>query len=250
MEKLLQCLCDRYREILGENLVGMYLHGSYAAGGFNPLKSDLDYLLVCEREPEDSVKRCVMDATLAFQHLAPAKGLEMHLVLRQDVTHPAYPPRFALHFSPMHIKEYLSDPTGYVIRMKGFDPDLTAHYAVAYARGRVFFGPEIPTLFQPVPRRAYLESIAEDLSWSPEDCMYHILNRCRTAAYLAESRILSKTEGAEWALTHLPKEDHSLIREALDCCQSDRVMRPTPRAEAFCRRLGDQVRNALKEENE
>lgn len=236
-EQLLNLLLARYREIIGDNLVGMYIHGSYAMSGFNPDKSDLDYILVCEQEPEDHVKRNIMDATFAYQLQAPAKGLEMHLVQRSDVMNPVWPPRFLLHASPAHINNYLSDPTGYVGWIKGDDPDLTAHFAVTYERGRALYDPAVRKLFCPVPRKAYLESFLSDIGWNPEDAMYHILNRCRTAAYLAEGCILSKREGAEWALNHLEQEYHSLIEEALEAYQSNRVMEATPMAEVFCKRI-------------
>ena len=249
MEKLLCALCDRYQEILGENFTGLYLHGSYATSGFNPLKSDLDYILLCEKEPKDPVKRALMDATLAFLPLAPAKGLEMHLVLKEDVLRPSYPPRFVLHASPAHIKHYLRDPNGYVARMKGRDIDLTAHFAVTYARGRAFRGPAVRSLFGPVPRQAYLRSIASDIEWQRDACLYHVLNACRTWAYLTEGSILSKTEGARWALAHLPEGSRPLIREALRCAQGDGELPATKEAEIFCQRIARRVFDALEQEN-
>ena len=189
-----------------------------------------------------------MDATFAYLHLAPAKGLEMHLVLKRDVLHPVYPPHYVLHASPAHTEAYLLDPKGCLARLKGRDPDLTAHFAVMYARGRAFRGPAVRSLFQPVPHQAYLQSIANDMKWDPADALYHVLNACRTAAYLADGSILSKTEGATWALAHLPPRDHPLIREALRCAQGDRELPATKEAEIFCQRIARQVLDALENE--
>ena len=44
------------RALLGENLTGVYLHGSAAMGCYNPRRSDLDLLLVVERGLTDAVK--------------------------------------------------------------------------------------------------------------------------------------------------------------------------------------------------
>jgi len=52
------------RELLGGNLVGVYLHGSYAMGCFNPEKSDLDLLIVVKNEIPDDVKRKYADYML------------------------------------------------------------------------------------------------------------------------------------------------------------------------------------------
>ena len=51
---------ERSREILGENLAGVYLHGSLAMGCFNPRKSDLDLLTVVRETPDDACKRAYM----------------------------------------------------------------------------------------------------------------------------------------------------------------------------------------------
>lgn len=99
-EALLNALAGNCLELLGANFVGLYVHGSYALGGFNPLKSDLDYIIVCDREPDGAKKRRIMDATIAYARFAPAKGLEMHLMLREDCLTYRHPPRFLLHYSP------------------------------------------------------------------------------------------------------------------------------------------------------
>ena len=44
---ILDGLCGRCREILKDNFVGMYVHGSLAMDGFNPDKSDIDFIIVC-----------------------------------------------------------------------------------------------------------------------------------------------------------------------------------------------------------
>ena len=48
--RLLHEIRRTHMEILGENLVGLYLHGSIAFGCFNPQKSDVDYITAV-REP-------------------------------------------------------------------------------------------------------------------------------------------------------------------------------------------------------
>jgi streptomycin 3"-adenylyltransferase len=37
-----------FRDILGDNLHGIYLHGSLALGCFNPARSDIDVLVVVD----------------------------------------------------------------------------------------------------------------------------------------------------------------------------------------------------------
>ncbi len=46
IQSLLNRIVEGFRHILGGNLVGIYLHGSLAMGGFNPRTSDIDFLIV------------------------------------------------------------------------------------------------------------------------------------------------------------------------------------------------------------
>ena len=48
-ENILTHFVEAAREAIGENLLGVYLHGSAAMGCFNPKSSDLD-LLVGEKK--------------------------------------------------------------------------------------------------------------------------------------------------------------------------------------------------------
>ena len=45
--------------------------------------------------------------------------------------------------------------------------------------------------------------------------VYYILNFCRALACLEDGRFLSKQEGGEWGLRHLPLECRSLVNAAL-----------------------------------
>ena len=47
---LLSWIVRESREILKDNLIGVYLHGSLAMGCFNPKLSDVDFIVVVERK--------------------------------------------------------------------------------------------------------------------------------------------------------------------------------------------------------
>jgi len=55
-----------------------------------------------------------------------------------------------------------------------------------------------------------------------ENPVYVILNLCRILAYLKEGCVLSKRQGGEWGLMHLPDEHHALLQAALDA-YADRI---------------------------
>ena len=61
MDTVLKCFVEQSKEILKDNLVGIYLHGSAVMGCYNPAKSDIDLIIVVKDSIEDSVKRVFMD---------------------------------------------------------------------------------------------------------------------------------------------------------------------------------------------
>ena len=76
-----------------------------------------------------------------------------------------------------------------------------------------------------IPEADYLDAIMEDVAGAREEIadntMYLTLNLARVLAYRQEGLVLSKKEGGEWALKHLPPAHHPLIRAALADYESD-----------------------------
>lgn len=209
----------RSRQILGDNLVGVYLHGSAVMGCFNPVKSDVDLIVVVEHEPSDTVKRAFMEMVVSLDKTGPAKGIEMSVV-RRGVCKPfVYPTPFELHFSKMHLDWYRNNPEDYIAKMKGTDRDLAAHITVIRARGVCLCGTPIDEVFGEVPKQAYMDSLWYDIADAEddiaEDTMYLTLNLARVLAFQMDGSVLSKQEGGEWGLKNLPEKYHGLLRDAL-----------------------------------
>lgn len=213
------------RNILGENLVGVYLHGSAAMGCFNEKKSDIDLLVVSERELSDEAKLQYMDMVVRLNDEAPPKGIEMSVVRRAVCKPFVYPTPFELHFSVTHLDWYRTNPRDYIEKMKGVDKDLAAHMMITFQRGKRLYGKEISEVFEPVKGKFYFDSIWNDVADAEDtvkaDPIYVILNLCRVLAYGKEGLILSKREGGEWGLANLPGEYHGLIASALKAYLSD-----------------------------
>lgn len=242
VEDLLNSITLAAKDILGEALTGVYLHGSLAMGCFNPAKSDIDLILVINGEMTDQQKRQFMEITVELNAQAPEKGLELSVVQEEVCRHFVYPTPFELHFSPTHLKWWQDDPEGYIRNMKGTDPDLAAHFTIIRKYGIVLAGAAVEEVFGEVPREAYLDSIRLDVENAPEDVLdnpvYVLLNLCRVAAYMEENLILSKQQGGEWGLAHLPVRYQSLIRDALSAYRSDEMMQPDAAlAQEFCREM-------------
>lgn len=214
-EELLADFVEQSRHILGDNLTGIYLHGSAVMGCFNPAESDIDLILVVKDEVLDTTKRQFMDMVVELNSRAPKKGLELSIV-KEEICKPfVYPTPFELHFSVAHLNWYRTNPEDYVEKMKGADKDLAAHFTIIYHRGKVLYGRAIREVFAEVNRDYYMDSIWCDIEGAVDDVldspMYIILNLCRVLGYKEEGLILSKKEGGEWMLGKLAEGDHGTL---------------------------------------
>ncbi|MCR5249945.1 MAG: DUF4111 domain-containing protein [Lachnospiraceae bacterium] len=219
MNAVINSFVEKSKEILQDDLVGVYLHGSAVMGCYNPAKSDIDLIVVVKDTVSDTLKRSFMDMVVELNGRGPAKGIEMSIV-KQCVCRPfVYPTPFELHFSVAHLEWYRKDPDGYVSKMKGEDKDLAAHFTIITHRGECLYGAPIKDTFSDVPAKDYMDSIRNDIADAEEevadDPMYLMLNLARVLAYRKDGLVLSKKEGGEWALDNIPEKYHKLIRDAL-----------------------------------
>lgn len=222
IQDLLKRLVNNFRETLGENLVGFYVHGSLAMGCFNPLTSHVDFLVVGHVPLDVETKRAIFAFTLELAKDAPEKGLEFSIVLRQYTQHFVFPTPFELHLSPAW---YDGSSSGEIdLTPLRTDPDLAAHFMITRIYGRCLFGQSIEAVFGDVPDEHYwaalvydLEDILQDIGGNP---VYSILNVCRITAYKQDKRVLSKLEGGKWGLEHFDSTYHPLIQQALSVYQA------------------------------
>ena len=164
---LYQNVIDEYtaisREVIGEKLTGVYLHGSMVMGCFNPEKSDIDLLVVIENDLTDLQKMEFMKQVVKLNGQSPAKGLEFSIVKREFCKPFVYPTPFELHFSSMHLLWFLDNPKNYVENMKGEDKDLAAHFTIINKFGVVLYGKRIEHVLGIVAKKDYLDSIWSDV---------------------------------------------------------------------------------------
>jgi glyoxylase-like metal-dependent hydrolase (beta-lactamase superfamily II) len=196
------------KEALGEDLVGVYVHGSFALGCFNPALSDLDLLVVTER-PLRPEQRLV---------LAPLFGrtgrIEVSFLSAAVLRPWRHPARYDLHFGS---EQRLVGP--------GEDHDLAAHFTVARHAGVPLLGPPPTDVFPEVPWEDYEDSLRRDLESCGEHGgrLYAALSPARIWATLTERVVHSKATGAAWALERAPEEYRPLLSQALETYRTGAV---------------------------
>lgn len=247
-QDILDKLVDKCKEIFDGNLTGVYLHGSMAMGCFHPHTSDMDFIIVIEKELSDEQKLKFMNEVVELNKSAPGKGIELSIVKKMYCQKFIYPTPFELHFSNMHLQWFMAKPADYISKMKGTDKDLAAHFTIIKDYGVVLYGAKIDKIFGDVPREDYLDSIWCDIEGAKEDItenpVYVILNLCRVAAFLKSNLVISKKQGGKWALQNLAGEYQSFITAALQSYASGTEMQVS-KAEA--QKFADDMLLMIKE---
>lgn len=226
LDDLLKSFVTQSKKILGDNLIGIYLHGSAVMGCYNEKKSDIDLLAVVKQVIPDNIKHRFMDMVVELNTYAPSKGIELSIV-KSEVCNPfVYPTPFELHFSIAHLEWYKTNPLDYIDKMRGTDKDLAAHFTIIYHRGKCLYGKDIKDVFGAVSKEYYFDSIRSDIEEAETEITdnptYIILNLCRVLAYKKEGLILSKQEGGNWGICNVPEKYQPLIVQALDEYLSDK----------------------------
>lgn len=211
-------------DALGQNLTGVYLHGSAAMGGFSFQQSDIDYV-ACVADPlRPSERQKLAKGFLGgYGEGVPAKGAEMSIVLERFAG-PGfrYPTPYEFHFgTEEQIRQHAFPHEEEMV-----DTDLAAHFTIIKHRGICIYGKPIDEVFASVPRECYLDSIIADSEESYRNILsktgegmcrvpaYAVLNFCRVLAYVEDCLITSKLEGSDWGLANVASEFHPVILEA------------------------------------
>ena len=234
-QRIKACCADT----LGDELTGVYLHGSLAAGCFRWEISDIDFLVVVRRPMTLEKKMAFLSALHALTPDMPPMGIEMSVILEEYCRNIPYPIPFELHYSLQYQAEYEQDPRGYCQRMHGTDPDLTTHILSLHACGTAIYGRGIARTFDKVKREDALNAICLDVGDAAERIheapCYYVLNLCRALAFQREGKVLSKKAGGEWALRNLPQAHQRVIQAALNAYESGLDMSyDLVLAEEFC----------------
>ncbi|MGH8834201.1 MAG: nucleotidyltransferase domain-containing protein, partial [Actinomycetes bacterium] len=141
VQQYLDRVVSTLREHLGGELVGAYLHGSLAMGGFTPGRSDIDILAVCASPLSPNRRGSLGEALAAIPRPPSGGALELSLVTEAAARTPSAARRFEIHVST-HEEPSVVDGADHP-----GDEDLVIHFAMVRERGHLLVGPEPAELF-------------------------------------------------------------------------------------------------------
>ena len=244
----MQTLETELRSLLGENLLGIYLHGSLAQGGFQPARSDIDILVVSEQSIEPAVQRAIVEMLLRLSK-APIP-LDIYFLAKSAIFPFQQPLPYDLHYNERLRERYqaLLRRDEWQNELDQRDPMLSIYLAVLHAHGITLAGKPIAEMLPVVPEQILRESLITATLLARDermqDLVSFVLNACRTLAYLREGTLISKDEGGVWGEAHLPEQYSALIHQSLALYRGDRLSRPVGRAalDEFARYVEEAVR--------
>ena len=201
------------QDVLGDELVGLYLFGSAVLGGLTPT-SDLDLLAVSRRQTTPAERRGLVQGLLALS-MRP-RYLELTVVVQSDVRPWRYPPRLDFQYG-----DWLRDELERgEIPAPVPNPDLAALITMTLLGGRPLVGPPPAEVFDPVPHEDLLRAGVDEIDAVLADLGHDTRNMLLTLARIwctAETgEIRSKDGAADWALPHLPGGHRPVLERARD----------------------------------
>ena len=219
-------LHQRAESILLDNFVGMYLYGSLAMDSFQPIRSDIDFVVIVFEPLDNGTINALetMHQELLITENKWVKKLEgayipKHVIRGRSDNHAEVPT--------------LNEGNFYLARL-GSDWDI--HRYVLREYEAIISGPSPRDFIDPVSIDQIKLAIREVLDnwWLPmlEDPArlerpgyqpFAVLSMCRTLHTLNTGTLASKSDAANWAIEMLDEDWVRLIRQALKWGEGDEI---------------------------
>jgi hypothetical protein len=217
IEPILLELRDEIQQVLGNQLVGLYLYGSYVTGGSLADVSDLDLLAATDGDITEG-------------------DLGRLRVMHDDFTgrHPEWNDRIEVIYFSWQALASFKEQRGQIavispgeplhFREEGAGTDWLMNWHLVRTGGRIIFGPDPRTLIAPTTHAEFIDSLRDHVrageSWvagakTRKAAGYVTLTLCRTLFAIENDRHSSKPEAAEWAKRAYPAWT-PLIDQALE----------------------------------
>ncbi len=241
LNRILNIFSERLQTVLGENLLGLYLQGSFVLGS-GDLHSDVDFLAIIENDFDAEMVQKIEAMHQAIYDIYPqwSSHLEGSYFPRKLLTEtfPNYTPIWYL------------DNGAKQLERSTHDNDALVRW-VTRERGITLFGDAPATYIPEIPANALHQDIRHTMTeWGQEivDKTYDINNLwaqpfavimyCRMLHTLATDVIDSKPAAVQWGLDNLDSQWHDLIQTAW-------VMRPNPGQKVYQQPPQDDIEQTI-----
>ncbi len=208
-------------DYLGDNLRGIYVYGSLAAGSFRRSSSDIDTLIVARKSLNARDREALVGVLAALSGGRPTRGdLDVYAITERAARNFQDPVPFEVRYASGVRRDI--EQGGYDCTQLQYDPNLALAIFETRERGVRLVGPQPESLFAPVPWHARINAVERSFRYAGEgvarDPVYAALNAAQTlhAVTDRDTHVFSKEEAVRWALGVLPPDECATLQSALD----------------------------------
>jgi hypothetical protein len=191
-------LVRRLRELLGPELVGVYAGGSWALGGYEPGRSDLDVAVVVRMPLTDEVAPRIVTELRHESFPCPARGLELVVYTERAARTPTVEPGFELNLNTGHGLTFRADREPQPGERHWFAIDRS----VLCEHGIALLGPPAADVFAPIAPNDLRPVLADVLRWYEREAPESedaVLNAGRSLRFARDGTWLPKPALRAWA---------------------------------------------------
>lgn len=219
-----QCL-NLVKEILGQDLLGVYLFGSSILGGLQKY-SDIDLLVVSDRSTthEEKTKLAIKLLQISGVYMKSTKlPIEMTIVEKAEINPWHYPPNFDFQYGDWLRKQFESGiiepwPTKEM-------PDLAILITQVLLASKTLLGADPDQLLCKVPYKDFIiattDALQNLMSELNNDTRNVLLTFARIWSTVGTDTIRSKPAAANWAIDHLPEKYRRVMKRAKAICKGE-----------------------------
>ncbi|WP_423206586.1 DUF4111 domain-containing protein [Paracoccus yeei] len=232
------------RDILGDVLLAVYLHGSAVSGGLRP-QSDIDLLAVVDRGLTGGERDALLSSLLRLSGRHPAvpgggRCLEIMVFTRSDLADNLFPARAEFVYGEWLRDVFEAGETP----MPAQDPEFTMVLAQARQDARALFGPDrnilLPEISEVTVRRAMHDLLPSLLDGLQDDTRNVLLTLARMWHTASSRTFVSKDQAALWAIPRLARDKALTLAHARQAYLGEVADSWHGRGDA-ARRLADQL---------
>ena len=216
---LLNNLTNKMPAILGRNLFGIYLYGSVTNSSFNPLRSDIDCIVVTQRSLSKKQFR-TLDVWLTEMAKTNSwtKRLQMSFLVKNQLlvcSDPSMATSCLYQFGKLQRCGSDGNPIIWLDHLRV---------------GKTLVGPQATSFLPEITSELLSPALERELGYLRDELgnpnsewrdvgmyrAYATLTVCRIMYTRAKRDVVSKPVAARWAMRHLPARFHGLIEKALE----------------------------------
>lgn len=206
------------RNILGDGLLAVYLHGSAISGGLQP-QSDIDLLAIVDCGLSGDERAALLSSLLQLSGCHPSvpsapRCLELVVFTRHDLADHLFPARAEFVYGEWLRGAFEAGD----MPMPTQDPEFTLVLAQARQEARTLFGPDknnlLPEISAATVRAAMRELLPSLLNGLQDDTRNVLLTLARMWHTASSEAFVSKDEAALWAIPKLTNDNALTLAHA------------------------------------